>query len=54
MKILNEKELDEWLFERSNMLEHQCDGIKGSIRTSDIPINVAYVDMVTGEIIYGD
>lgn len=47
MEILNEKELDAWLFEHANTQGHVCEGIKGVVNGGIV--NVAYLDRTTNE-----
>ena len=51
MEIVNNEELDTWLFERSCKMGHQCDGIKGVPDGWSEEVNIAWRDMVTGETI---
>jgi len=47
MKVKNNVEVDNWLFQHAQIQGHICDGIKGEVNGETV--NVAYVDRDSGE-----
>jgi hypothetical protein len=49
MKIANKADLDAWLFEHAQTQGHTCHGVRGLVPGEDGRVNVAWVDVDTGE-----
>ena len=47
--IINDGEVEQWLFHHAQKLGHKCDGLKGRV-DGDL-VNIAYRDTVTGDFI---
>lgn len=55
MKIINDKEIDAWVFEHTVIMGNTCDSIKDTVDDEE-NVNIAFVDRSTGDridFIYG-
>lgn len=55
LKILNKKEIDNWLFYHANILNHACEAVKGLVNGECV--NTKWRDRITRDeigVIYSD
>jgi hypothetical protein len=50
-KIANSEQIDTWLFEHAQIMEHTCDSVKGDAGSEHEGLNIAWKDTMTGETI---